>query len=61
MTLHTLLNIIGFCFLASAWIVHWTTDVSSEKIIRAKLVLSGIGMGVFISAIVVGTFQYFVK
>ena len=61
MTLHTLLNIIGFCFLASAWIVHWITDVSSEKIIRTKLLLSGIAMGVFISAIVVGTFQYFVK
>ena len=61
MTLHTLLNLIGFCFLGSAWIVHWTTDVSNEKILRTKLLLSGIGMGVFISAIVVGTVQYFVK
>lgn len=61
MTLHTLLNIIGYCFLASAWIVHWTTDTSNEKILRTKLLLAGIGMGVFISAIVVGTFQHFVK
>ena len=61
MTLHTLLNIIGYCFLASAWIVHWTTDTSNEKILRSKIILAGIGIGVFISAIVVGTFQHFVK
>ena len=64
MTLHTLLNLIGFCFLGSAWIVHWTTDVSNEKILRSKIILAGIGMGVFISAIVVGLYQlyqHFVK
>lgn len=61
MKITTILNIIGYCFLASAWIVQWTTDTSNEKILRTKLVLAGVGMGVFISAIIVGTFQYFVK
>lgn len=61
MTLHTLLNIIGYCFLASAWIVHWTTDASNEKILRSKIILAGIGLGIFSSAIIVGLYQYFVK
>ena len=61
MTLHTLLNIIGYCFLVSAWIVHWTTDKSNEKILCIKIALAGIGLGVFISGIVVGLYQHFVK
>jgi hypothetical protein len=61
MTLHTLLNTIGYCFLASTWIVHFATNAANEKFFRIKLLLSGIGMGVFISAIVVWVFQHFVK
>ena len=61
MTLHTLLNIIGWCFLVSSWIVHWTTDTSNEKILRVKLVLTGIAMGAFTLGIVVGLYQHFVK
>ena len=61
MTLQTLLNLIGYCFLGSAWIVHFATNAANEKFFRIKLLLSGIVMGVFISAIVVGLYQYFVK
>ena len=61
MEICTILSIIGYCFLASSWIVHWIGDKTSEKILTVKTLLAGIGMGVFISAMIVNLYHNFVK
>ena len=61
MTAVTLLNIIGYILLSTSWIIDFTTDRENEKILRTKLVIASIGIGVFLSAIVVNLHQYLSK
>lgn len=61
MTTVTLLNIIGYILLSTSWIIDFTTDRENEKILRTKLVIASIGIGVFLSAIVVNLHQYLSK
>ena len=61
MTTVTLLNIIGYILLSTSWIFDWTTDPKSEKALTTKIIVTGIGIGVFLSAIVVNIHQYLTK
>jgi hypothetical protein len=61
MTAVTLLNTIGYILLGVSWIIDFTTDRENEKIFRTKLVIASIGLGVFLSAIVVNFHQYLTK
>ena len=61
MTVVTLLNIIGYIFLSVSWIINFTTDPKSEKAFTTKIIVTSIGMGVFLSAMVVNLHQYLTK
>jgi hypothetical protein len=61
MTAVTLLNIIGYILLGTSWIIDWTTDPKSEKALTTKIIVTGIGIGVFLSAMVVNIHQYLSK
>ena len=61
MTAVTLLNIIGYILLGVSWIIDWTSDPKSEKALTTKIIVTGIGLGVFLSAIVVNLHQYLSK
>ena len=61
MTVVTLLNIIGYILLSVSWIINFTTDPKSEKALTTKIIVTSIGMGVFLSDIVVNIHQYFTK
>ena len=61
MTVVTLLNIIGYILLGVSWIINWTTDPKSEKSFITKIIVTGIGLGVFLSAMVVNIHQYLSK
>jgi len=61
MTVVTLLNIIGYILLGVSWIIDFTTDRENEKILSPKLVIASIGLGVFLSAMVVNIHQYLIK
>ena len=61
MTAVTLLNIIGYILLGTSWIINWTTDPKSEKALTTKIIVTSIGLGVFLSAIVVNLHQYLSK
>ena len=61
MTAVTLLNIIGYILLGTSWIINWTTDPKSEKALTTKIIVTSIGLGVFLSAMVVNIHQYLTK
>lgn len=61
MTVVTLLNIIGYILLGVSWIISWTSDPKSEKAFTTKIIVASIGLGVFLSALVVNLHQYLSK
>ena len=61
MTAVTLLNTIGYILLGVSWIIDFTTDRENEKILSPKLIITSIGIGVFLSAMVVNIHQYLTK
>jgi len=61
MTVVTLLNIIGYILLNVSWTINWTTDPKSEKAFTTKIIVASIGLGVFLSAMVVNLHQYLSK
>ena len=61
MTAVTLLNTIGYILLGVSWIIDWTTDPKSEKALTTKIIVTGMGLGVFLSAMVVNIHQYLTK
>jgi hypothetical protein len=61
MTAVTLLNTIGYILLGVSWIIDFTTDRENEKILSTKLIITSIGIGIFLSAMVVNLHQYLTK
>jgi ABC-type Fe3+-siderophore transport system permease subunit len=61
MSTHTLLNLIGYFLLTIVLLINYTSDRTNEKWFHRKLIMAGMAMGVFVSAILVGVMEYLQK